>query len=317
MSRLKRNAVKEAFDNLPTGVCFFDKNGMVTLCNYQMHRLIFALTGRDLQSLWELQELFDSSTSGNQNSNGIFLFHDGSAWRFSQEKITTQDGSAYTQITAANVTELYRRQKELEQDNYILEEYAQRMRRLSANIIALIREEESLNMKMRVHDDIGRSVIATRKFLQQNRPMQELDLTVWKNAVRLLKHENERMEEKDSLMRLLDAAKRIGIHIQISGDFPENTEVVELLLAAIRVCMTNAACHACADELYVTLHCHQEMASVVITNNGTVPKEEIREGGGLSSLRLRIQKKGGIMQVKSQPRFELSVSVPMRWEETP
>lgn len=44
----KRSAVKEAFDNLPSGICFFDKNGMVTLCNYQMHRLVFALSGRDL-----------------------------------------------------------------------------------------------------------------------------------------------------------------------------------------------------------------------------------------------------------------------------
>lgn len=29
MSRLKRSAVKEAFDNLPSGVCFFNQNGMV------------------------------------------------------------------------------------------------------------------------------------------------------------------------------------------------------------------------------------------------------------------------------------------------
>ena len=38
-------------------------------------------------------------------------------------------------------------------------------------------------MKMRVHDDIGRSVIATRRLLQQGLPTRELDLTAWKNAI--------------------------------------------------------------------------------------------------------------------------------------
>lgn len=312
MGRLKRNAVKEAFDNLPSGVCFFDKNGIVTLCNYQMHRLVFALTGRDLQSLPELQELLNGSTS----VNGIFVLDDGSAWKFLQESITTQYGNTYTQVTASDVTELYRKQQELEQDNRRLEEYAQRMRRLSSDIISLIREEETLNMKMRVHDDIGRSVIATRRFLQQNRPMEELDLTVWKNAVRLLKHDNEIMDEKDALAQLITAAEGIGIRIRLSGKLPENTEAAQLLITAVRECMTNAVRHAKASELYVNLSFDGSMYSAVITNNEAVPEETITEGGGLSSLRMRINKKGGTMKVKIRPVFELTVSVPAKLEGT-
>ncbi len=312
MGRLKRNAVKEAFDNLPSGVCFFDKNGIVTLCNHQMHRLVFALTGRDLQSLPELQELLNGSTP----VNGIFVLDNGSAWKFSQESITTQYGNTYTQVTASDVTELYRKQQELEQDNRRLAEYAQRMRRLSADIISLIREEETLNMKMRVHDDIGRSVIATRQFLQQNRPIEELDLTVWKNAVRLLKHDNEIMDEKDALAQLITAAEGIGIKIHLNGKLPENTQAAQLIITAVRECMTNAVRHAKASELYVNLSYDGSMYSAVITNNGAVPEESITEGGGLSSLRMRINKKGGTMKVKSRPVFELTVSVPAKLEGT-
>ena len=36
MNRFWSHSVKEAFDHLPSGVCFFDKNGKVKLCNYQM-----------------------------------------------------------------------------------------------------------------------------------------------------------------------------------------------------------------------------------------------------------------------------------------
>lgn len=314
MNRFRRGAVKEAFDNLPSGVCFFDQNGMVTLCNHQMHRLVFALTGRDLQSLFELRAFLEGDPPVRRE-NGVFLLDDGSAWRFSEETITTRYGRAYTQVVAARVTELYHRQKELEEDNRRLEEYAARMRRLSANILTLIREE-ILNMKMRVHDDIGRSVIATRRFLQQNRPVSELDLTAWKNAVRLLRHDNEQLRDEDALARLTASAESIGIRIRLDGSLPEHSGAASVLTAAIRECMTNAVRHAGARELYVRLTCGSTEASAVITNDGVAPEGKITEGGGLSSLRVRVRKAGGTMKIQSTPRFELTVTVPVGLEET-
>lgn len=311
MSRFMNNAVKEAFDNLPSGICFFNQNGTVTLCNYQMYRVFYALTGKDLQSLPELREVINRPVDESHRDHDVFLLDDGSAWRFAQERITARDGNTYTQVTASNVTELYRRQKELERDNQKLEEDAERIRRLSSDIIALIREEEILNMKMRVHDDIGRSVIATRRFLQQGRPMEELDLTAWKNAVRLLKHETEHSVEQDAVAELMNAAYGIGIQVCIDGSFPENTAAKEIILSVIRECMTNAVRHAGAKELYVRLACGGHTASVSVTNNGAAPDGEIVEGGGLTSLRILVKKSGGTMEVRSTPEFELTVSVPV------
>ena len=315
MKRFMRNSVKEAFDNLPSGVCFFDKNGILILCNHQMYRLFYALTGRDLQSLPEMLEVLKESTPAGQKENQVFLLDDESAWRFTLETVTTRDENIYTQVTASDVTELYRRKKELEQDNIALAEYAKRMRRLSADIITVIREEEILNMKMRVHDDIGRSVISTRRFLQQNRPIEELDLTVWKNAISLLKHDNELSEEGDAVAGLMSAAYGIGIKIIMDGELPENTTAAGVLLAAIRECMTNAVRHAGAKELYVHLTGDEKTVSAVITNNGAAPEGEVVEGGGLTSLHLRVRKYGGTMQVRYAPRFEMTVSVPAELEE--
>lgn len=316
MSRFLNRSVKEAFDNLPSGICFFNKNGIVTLCNYRMRRVFFELTGRDLQSLTELQEALNKNAGENRRDNDVFLLDDGSAWRFTKEQITTRDKNAYTQITASDVTELYRRQKELEEDNKKLKEDGERIRRLSSEILSLIRDEEILNMKMRVHDDIGRSVIATRQFLNQGKPMEELDLTAWKNAVRLLKHENELSEKRDAVAELMNAACGIGIKVFIDGEFPENTAAKEILISVIRECMTNAVRHAGAGELYVRLARRENTASVSVTNNGAVPDGEIAEGGGLASLRILVEKSGGTMEVETAPRFELKASVPVGLEET-
>ena len=292
MKRFIRNSVKEAFDNLPSGICFFDKNGILTLCNHQMYRLFFALTGKDLQSLAEMQELLSDDATAQIRQNQVFLQDDGTAWRFTLETIT----------------------KELEQDNIALAQYSKRMRRLFANTIALIREEEILNMKMRVHDDIGRSVISTRRFLQQNRPMEELDLTPWKNAVSLLRHEIELSEEQDAVAGLMSAAYSIGIKIILDGSLPQNA-ATEVLISAIRECMTNAVRHGGAKELYVQLTGDERTAVAVITNDGAVPNGEISLGGGLTSLKFRIEKCGGTMQVKHSPQFELTVSIPLKSEE--
>lgn len=312
MNRLKRNAVKEALDRLPSGVCFFDKNGFVVLCNYQMHRLIFSLSGRDLQSLSELEELLNTGLSAIGPGKDIFLLNDGSAWRFSKENVVTKDEITYTQIIAADVTTLYLRQKELEENNRRLQDYARRMRRLSANIVALTREEEILKMKMHVHNDIGRSMIATRQFIQQNKPMEELDMTVWQNAVRLLKNDHEYPADKEPLARLLLAAENLNIKIILEGRLPEETDAAELLVAVLWDCMTNAVRHAGATELYGRLSGDGHMAYMTVTNNGAVPDRAIVEGGGLSSLRTRIRKSGGTMSIKSTPGFELTVSVPVR-----
>lgn len=39
LKRFRFNAIKESFDQLPTAVCFFDRDGGIVLCNRQMYRL--------------------------------------------------------------------------------------------------------------------------------------------------------------------------------------------------------------------------------------------------------------------------------------
>ena len=73
--------------------------------------------------------------------------------------------------------------------------------------------------------------------------------------------------------------------------------------------------HAGAKELYVRLACSDQTAYVSVTNSGAAPEGEIAEGGGLTSLRILVKKSGGSMEIKTVPRFELTVSVPVRREE--
>lgn len=314
MKRAIRNSVKEAFDNLPSGICFFDKNGILTLCNRKMYSLILEFTGKDPQSLAELRELMEASSAAeHQKQTHVYLAEDATVWHFAEEQITTHDG-AYTQVTAFDVTELYRKTKELEENNRALVEYGRRLRRLSADILTVTREEEMLKMKMRIHDDIGRSVISTRLFLQGDRPIEELDLSAWKNAVRLLKHEAEEPDETNALKSLESAGRGIGITLHTEGTLPDG-RAADILVATIRECMTNAVRHAGARDMYINLDADEKAATAVITNSGAVPEGDIVTGGGLSSLRFRVESCGGTMKIEAKPRFKLTVYVPLNREE--
>ena len=74
--------------------------------------------------------------------------------------------------------------------------------------------------------------------------------------------------------------------------------------------MTNAVRYAEATALYTTFSETAEKASVIVTNNGKSPEREIVEGGGLSTLRHRVERAGGVMSVQSFPNFQLTVILP-------
>lgn len=317
MNRITRNAIKESFDNLPSGVCFFDYNGIAILCNRQMRRLVFDITGTDLQGLDDMQNILCGDAKNATSDRGIFLLPDGSAWRFSSDHVTGADGEIYTQVIASNVSELYQRMDELEHDNRRLREIEERMRQFAANVITITRDEETLTMKMRVHDDLGRSLIATRQLLKQGASSHEFDLTVWKNAVQMLKRDNDAAESRDSFAVLKETAEKIGLEICLEGTLPDNAAVVALIIAALRECATNAVRHADATKLYVKLCCENRLQKVYITNNGIPPHSQTIEGGGLTSLRVKIERGGGSMRVQSMPEFALAVSIPVTKEETP
>jgi hypothetical protein len=311
-------AVKESFDNLPGGICFFAANGMPVLCNRTMVRLAFALTGRDLQSLAELRAALDAlpQRAEAKRDGDTFLLPDGSAWQFSLAPVTDEAGTPYTQAVAAEVTALYRGAKELEQSNEALREVARHLRQMTQNSVAILRQEEILSMKMRVHSEAGASVLAARRYVLAGCPAahkQEL-VRSWQKTLALLQNEIGKDDDADVYGELVAVADSIGAKIVETGKRPRGPAAA-LLAAAVRECLTNAIRHAGGNRVFVAFSQGEETASAVITNDGRPPQGEIAEGGGLSALRERIEKAGGSMQVQSRPAFRLTVTVPLKGED--
>ena len=314
------NAIKESFDNLPMAVCIFDQRGLVRLMNRRMLSVTAALLGSGVQTREELEHALAHPPEGVAplpNAPSVYRFPDGTVLRFAWEDITDADGVTYRQITAADVTELVARQQQLAEENARLADANRRTRRLMEQMPEIVREQEILAMKMRVHDDVGHSILAARQALLAGAGLDEMrrSAAVWEQSVALLHRANTAPEE-DALTYARRRAEELYVDLRIDGDVPESGENRRLTALAIRECLTNCVRHAGGTELYVSARTGDGTYTVTITNNGIPPEGEITEGGGLSTLRRRIEDSGGAMTVTARPRFALTVYLPEK-EETP
>ena len=309
-------SLKEGLDSFPSGVCWYTSEGRVLLSNRSMNSICRILTGEPLNDAGEFVQCI---TNGRlrpgcsilrQGDSILAADSNGTVWYFVQ---SLQEDGSY-RLDASDVTKLIALQKQLETENARLKERNARLRLYSESVDQTVKREEQLAVKERIHDEIGKDLLSARRFLAGNEaaPSREL-LEEWRTTLRLLKGERKE-KEASPVEALLQAAEYLGVRIEMSGEMPSDASLQALITAGARECLTNAVRHAEADTLYIDILSPQNDPKggrlfVRYTNNGKVPEEGAREGGGLSLLRRRAERMGAEMTVRFRPSFELTLKL--------
>ena len=306
-----RNSVKQAIDSLPSAICWFTEEGTVKLCNLQMYRLFRMLAGRDLQMYAEICTALEDCPEGNTNSRQIgvirlsgerqtYLFPDGSVWKYSRKEIAASDGRRYIEAMFSNVTGLYEKNLELRRQTEQLKLISRELKKLSEHVLELTRESEILAAKTRLHDRIGAGLIAIRQTLLGTRTAEEgaKALQAFRNAVRMIKSDNESVSEKGELAELMQDAEAIGMRIELFGELPEDTDLRKVFLIAIRECLTNGVRHADATLIHAEIVRKNKSILLYITNNGKPPEGVVVPKGGLLNLLRYVADCGGKMKME-------------------
>ena len=317
---LNRNSVKEAMDQLPSGICYFTMSGSVKLCNLQMYRLFRSLAQKDLQKLSELQEALD----GCGPDTGViclskelqnYLFPDGRVWCYRESLVKDEVGIPYTEAVFFNLTEQYERELELKNQTKELKEISRKLKHLSDNVLILAREKEVLAAKTKLHDQMGSGLTAVRQLLlHQGEAGSENAVKLLRQAVSAVKNDNEYPPEKDELAKFLQDAGTIGVKINLSGNLPECEELSFVFLIAMRECLSNSVRHAGATELWIKMQEDDSSVSIHIANEGRPPESEVVPKGGLHNLYRYVMDCGGTMTIRSKPSFALTIILPKEKE---
>ena len=302
-------SIKEAIDSLPMGICFADPGGRIILCNNRMRRLSFALCGHELQIISDLESALTLPDKSVTVKDDCYILPDNTVWQFRTQSITVDSDDRWQQVTAHNVTELYNGYQKQEEINKELREVNRKLRKMYDRMEDDVKEKESLDLKVYIHDTIGRSLLTIRDIINSGEDT-ERKIETLQDAVGMLT--SNRVTSADTMEEVKQTAKALGVTVKIEGYLPHDTAVEELTVAAVKECVTNCVKHASGNEVYIRIAERSECYDITITNNGSIPTEPIKEGSGLSSLRRSIESSGGEMHTSHKPRFALLIMLPSK-----
>ena len=172
-----------------------------------------------------------------------------------------------------------------------------------------IKEKESLDLKIHIHDSIGRSLLTIRDIIDSGEDTGR-KIEALQEAVGMLT--SDRIVSHGTMEELKNTAKALGVSVRAEGYLPPDSVVEELTVAAGRECVTNCIRHAGGSEVQIRVAERSDLYDITITNSGAVPSGPIREGSRLSSLRRRIEGAGGEMHTAYKPRFALLITLPKK-----
>lgn len=330
-------SIKESIDLLPDGVCFSTDRGMPILMNSRMRQLCTEFTG---EGLMDTEKFWRDLRNGNvrkgirplKQREAAFIDTNGQVWDFRRSRLS-YGGEKVTEISAVNITTQYHLHKELVARYERLNDVNSRLHHFSEEVEKVTREKEILAAKIKLHDEIGRSLLILRSYLtetpekstqtetpEKSAQTEKRDrsrlLPLWQYIVTSMQEGTILKEREDSLLLLKKEAADFNVDIFLEGLLPANPSVRNVIFAAVRECAGNTAKHARGDRLFITIHDTEENTEVFITNNGNAPGGSIHETGGLKNLRKMVEERGGSMQIKSSPVFVLHLCFPERGGNT-
>ena len=306
-------SIKESFDTLPMGICFYEDNGLIRLSNTEMDDASFLLdkeallNGSTFYEHLEKKEISDV-TYLSISPQEVILQKDEKVLSFRHylHQIEKKD---IHEIDESDITKTYELTKELEKKTKELQRLQKRLLSYEKNAKELITEKEILETKIHIHGNLGKLLLITKEKMKQSLSHSEKEelLLLWEKGISAFLT-SEKEEKKDGLQVLEETAKRIGIEIVFQGErFEKDSQEEKILLQAIHESLTNAVKHAQAKTLFVTLKKENLHDIIEIRNDGILPKKEILEGGGLSSLRKLVEENLGKMEIVSKDAFLLRI----------
>lgn len=293
-THLSALSIKESIDELPSGLCYYNENGLPLLMNNEISTDCMSITGRALLNANEFWAaivggfIIDGNNIVVGGDKPIIKLQNGTVKSFVRNE-RKENNSIFYEIKSTNITEEYALSLERENKNEILKKMNESLREYGKQINALTREKEVLAAKIRIHDETGRLLLATQRSITQPHTRKAL-LSSWAQTVTAFGIVDEESEQSKPIDDLIVAAKDSGVTIDYVGVRPNPNSIAEKIISnALHECLTNTILHSDGNSMTVIVNETKRFITLQITNNGEQPKSDIKEGGGLSSLRAFVE----------------------------
>ncbi len=314
-------SIKEAMDTMPMGI-LFDAPGVPTLLsNYAMHDLYTKATGDVLIAGVEFRErlekgdLLPGCRVVPLGENRMLVLPDGTTYLLNETEVQLHT-SVVHMMTAADISELYAKTRDLEQMQKRVAALGEKLLKVNRNIVATTAAREILNAKVKIHDTFGNNLLAISRYLTYGGTEEKKAelMASLRTDISILKNDRD-TQTQDEYALLFATARRLGLTIRTEGALPEQDPIRHIVATAIHESMTNTLRHAHGDALTVSVTETETAVIVTLTNNGEQPTAEIIERGGLISLRELCECAGGRMTIRSVPELVIRLELKKEVED--
>ena len=267
-------SIKESIDLMPAGICYYMDNGMCVLVNHRMNDICFSLMGRFLQDGTSFYE--------SVKDKEIYALSDGTAVSF-RHRILNGRGMHLHELIADDITELYKKTEELRLNNEKAGELATKIKAYGEMIEDVVCSQETA-----VNDSDEKERCAVLK--------------MWRTQAIMLCRKAGFGKSKNVVSDLNTLASAVGISIVWDGmPVTDSVQTLALFLSVTREAMANALKHADAKKLSISVRENDNNLSAIFTNDGV---------GGLRTVRERVEKIGGQMNIDISRGFALMITIP-------
>ena len=225
---LTARSVKETLDARMDGICYASMEGQPILVNRQMNEIcgyLFQTEIMNANDFWEDLQSIQTSEKAEviRNEPSLILrFSDTKVWNFLKKEVSMKDTS-YQEIIAYDIAEQYQLNRELKDRNTKLNDINRRLMKFNEEVETVTRQKEMLEAKMKVHDDLGRVLLALRTYLEEpeNSKRRKELLAMWKYVVNSMTYEAGEKENKKSFEELKKIADLMDVEIIFEGELPQ------------------------------------------------------------------------------------------------
>lgn len=310
-------SIKETIETLPVGICAFEPSGKITLRNKTMEQICRSLMEQPLLNGNEFVKMLLEKNS--ELTDFVVTSPEYGVWSFTKDEIV-DGGNCFTLLIAYNVTEAYQKTQTLSNRQKTVQELNRKLISYNRQIEQVIAQQEILNAKVHIHDELGSCLLAIKHYLVSGGSDKERAalLDKLKENIRFLQQEAI-PDVQDEFELILSTAKDLDVTVKIDRTLPQTEPNRHILATATHECFTNIIRHTNGDTLYVAITEIEDEGSQKIvaqfTDNNTNEVSDVTETGGLRSLRDLVERACGEMQISTKQRYCLTITLPKEAEK--
>ena len=287
--------IKTYLDKIPCGICCWRDNGRVLFSNECMNALCEEICG---EPLLDGNRFFDAVQGGIINRSDT-------VWRFVRRDIE-KDGEHLYEMVASDITAEYAKTRALEQDKEALARLNADLRAYYASIDESVKRQEILQAKINIHDEMNRLMLSTVAAAGDDSETLNHYFSLWEqNALLLCLEADRKSRRQQGATESLAGA--LGIRLEMPAVLPEgmSEKQKELFFCVAQEALANAAKHADAAQMEITIE--QTPAALIcrFANDGTAPQAPVRFVGGLANIAALAEKQGAKVYTEPGERFVL------------